>query len=379
MMNDNNYEQNSYNQPDPNYQADLNNDINNNTATNYEDPTISPVYDNGYSQTPVYMEHVLYSEDTIISEAKRNKSKKVIWGFITFIIFLVSIFLILTYREEIAKFVNSISKPKVELTQFSANDYYKEVDYDYVQISKDFSIKNYQHLLNAYYTILNSGAASFILKCDDKYKDCLNDVNELANNKLALSNINSFVHPYNTFASLETEYDSFGKIKLNISKAYNRDQIKVVEGKVKNIIAQVTNPAQTHQQNIRAIHDYIVNNTTYDKEKSNTGQSPHESSIAYGPLIQGYALCGGYTDAMAIFLDYYNIKNYKVISENHIWNALVIDGKWYHLDLTWDDPVMSDGSNMLQHKFFLIDDKQLAAVQEDQHFYDKDVFSEVSK
>ncbi len=340
--------------------------------------TTPAVYDNGYSQTPTYLENVSEENDPIVEKAKTNKTKKFIWGFFKFILFLVSVFLILTYREEIAKFVNSISKPKVQMTKFKPNDYYKEVDYDYVQITKDFSIKNYQHLLNAYYTILNGEDTTFILKCDESYKKCLDDVNELANNKLALSNMNSFVHPYNTFSSLETEFDTFGKITIKISKAYNRDQIKKIEEKVKNIIATVTDPAKTHQQNIRALHDYIINNTVYDKQKSNTGQSNHESSIAYGPLIQGYALCGGYTDAMAIFLDYYNIKNYKVISENHIWNALLLDGKWYHLDLTWDDPVMSDGTNYLQHKFFLIDDKQLSAVQEDQHFYEKEVFTEVA-
>ena len=94
-------------------------------------------------------------------------------------------------------------------------------------------------------------------------------------------------------------------------------------------------------------------------------------------LLQGYGLCGGYTDAMAIFLDYFDIPNYKVISENHVWNAVYLDGKWYHLDVTWDDPVMKDGSDALEYSFFLITTKQLQEEESNQHQFDISVFSEV--
>ena len=82
---------------------------------------------------------------------------------------------------------------------------------------------------------------------------------------------------------------------------------------------------------------------------------------------------------MAIFLDYYDIPNYKVISENHIWNAVYLNNKWYHLDLTWDDPVMKDGSNTLEYTFFLITTKELEEQATNQHIFNKSVFSEVAK
>ena len=77
------------------------------------------------------------------------------------------------------------------------------------------------------------------------------------------------------------------------------------------------------------------------------------------PLGEGKGICGGYTDAMALFLDKMGITNYKIASENHIWNLVYIDGSWKHLDLTWDDPVSTDGTDYLQHKYFLITTKQL--------------------
>ena len=82
---------------------------------------------------------------------------------------------------------------------------------------------------------------------------------------------------------------------------------------------------------------------------------------------------------MAIFLDRYNIPNFKIISENHIWNAVYLDGNWYHLDLTWDDPVTSDKSDVLEYNFFLITTDELEQLKTNQHVYDKTVFSELTK
>ena len=80
---------------------------------------------------------------------------------------------------------------------------------------------------------------------------------------------------------------------------------------------------------------------------------------------------------MAIILDKFNIPNFKIISQNHIWNAVKIDGKWYHLDLTWDDPVTSDGSDVLEYNFFLITTKELENLEKTQHVFDQSVFKEM--
>ena len=80
---------------------------------------------------------------------------------------------------------------------------------------------------------------------------------------------------------------------------------------------------------------------------------------------------------MAIFLNYYNIPNFKVVSSNHIWNAVYLDGNWYHLDLTWDDPVIVDGSDTLEYTFFLITTDELEELETNQHVFDRKVFSEL--
>lgn len=44
----------------------------------------------------------------------------------------------------------------------------------------------------------------------------------------------------------------------------------------------------------------------------------------------------------------------------HAWNLVNVDGKLYHIDTTWDDPVASDIRDLLRYKYFLIDDQTMS-------------------
>ena len=85
-------------------------------------------------------------------------------------------------------------------------------------------------------------------------------------------------------------------------------------------------------------------------------------------MIQGYGTCNGYADAMAIFLDY------KISNDEHIWNLVYLDGKWYHLDLTWDDPISE--TNINRDTYFLITTKTLEELNDGTHNFDKKIYSE---
>ena len=134
---------------------------------------------------------------------------------------------------------------------------------------------------------------------------------------------------------------------------------------------------------IYAFHDYIINNSkydeNYDKELAQGITPTYHSASAIGPLFEGYAICSGYTDTMALVLDKLGIKNFKVTSDTHVWNALYINGEWLNLDLTWDDPVSEDRTqNNLLHKFFLIDTNTLESFQISDHNYNKSVYLELN-
>ena len=259
-----------------------------------------------------------------------------------------------------------------------SNDYKRNYDFDYVKLTDNFNPSSYQDLLNIYYTVLNSGTDSFSFYCPDDYDNCLDEVDTLANDQKTLSTINNFVHPFNSFKHLETSYDDYGKVTLSIDHIYNNSEIKLIKAKVKEIEKNIWNNSMSKEDKIKEAHNYIINNSKYDQDRSDNNVVKYKSDTAYGTLLEGYSLCGGYTDAMELFLEDLNIKSYKIASENHVWNAVNLNNLWYHLDLTWDDPITTDGSDILEYNFFLITTEELDALEAEQHNYDRNIYKEVA-
>ena len=259
------------------------------------------------------------------------------------------------------------------------NQYYRDYDFDFVQNTDKLEPTNRQELLNTFYTIINSGEEEFTFYCPDSYSSCLDEVEQIANDQDLLSHINNFVHPYNGFNHIETQYDSLGKVTVYIKKSYSKKQIQELESKIDELSQELILPGDSDINNIRRVHDYIINHSIYDSNRSDYNITTYNSDIAYGPLFQGYGICGGYTDAMELFLEEMGIKSYKISSDQHVWNAVYLDGKWVHLDLTWDDPVVSSGENLLEHNFFLIDTSTLLALEQTEHIFDQNIYSELKE
>ncbi len=300
--------------------------------------------------------------------------------FFTLGLLCISLGIIYLYKNDITRvykktFINKSTK----VTLDKKNKYYKNESFNYVQITNDFTPKNKQDLYNIYYTAINAGKKEFTFYCNEEYKDCLNEVKYLANNQLTLSNINNYVNPFNGFKHIETTYDTAGKVTINVYHTYQTEDIEAVRTKINEIESNFKDDSLSTIDQIRKYHDYIIDNTVYDSARSDKGEANYKSDTAYGSLIQGYSLCGGYTDAMALILDDMGVTNYKVSTDNHIWNAVKLNNKWYHLDLTWDDPVTNDGTNLIEHDFFLISTEELKKIEPLEHNFDEEVFSELKQ
>lgn len=297
----------------------------------------------------------------------------------TVAVLLVILGVVLQFRDTILIQIDNIINSKKVVTLENRNDYYRNYDFNFVQNTDNFSPQNRQDILNIYYTAINSGKESFTFYCPKEYSGCVKEVEALAENQTLLSDINNFVHPFNGFNHIETEYDSIGRVTINIIKSYDDEQIEEINKKIDLLYPSIINENLSDKDKIKAVHDYIINNTNYDSDRSDKNIINYNSDIAYGPLFQGYAICGGYTDLMELFLERLHIKSYKVSSEKHVWNAVNLDGHWYHLDLTWDDPVTSDNQQLLEHEFFLITDSRLKELEKSEHVYDYSVYSELKE
>lgn len=295
---------------------------------------------------------------------------------ITFI-FLVGVLLAtFTYRDDIVNYLVTKVRNQSEVNLEYKNSYFLDYNFEYVTNVNEFNIKNKDDLLDLYYTVINSGVSNFEFYCPQEYVDCINDVINIANNQDDLSNINGFVHPFNSFDTVETSYDSFGRVRLSIIKTYTDLEIVEINKRVQEIINEKVKDETDPKKIIKILHDYIINNTKYDKERTDNNVIKYSSNTAYGVLFEGYGICSGYADTIALFLNHYNIPNYKVVSENHVWNAVYLDNNWYHLDLTWDDPVTSNGSNLRLEKFLLISNEQLNSYNTGYHNFDENVYLE---
>ena len=299
--------------------------------------------------------------------------KKMIKLFLILGIFVLSI----TFKDEISKFVvNNIFKVKRKSDIIENNKYASNNSYAFIKITNNFAPQSKEDILNIYYTIINSGMTDFTFYCSKEYQDCINDVDYISNNQVLLSNINNFVPIYNSFSNIETEFDNLGKITIHITHSYQTDDINTLNVKVEEIIKELNLNELNIEDKIKVIHDYIINNTKYDVGRSDNKITTYHSDTAYGALIEHYAICGGYADSMKLFLDYLNIPNYKISSENHIWNLVYVNNKWYHLDLTWDDPVTSNGDDVLEYDYFLITTDELKNIETDQHTIDTSIYIE---
>lgn len=260
------------------------------------------------------------------------------------------------------------------------NEYYLEDNFNYVDNYTSMGISNKIELINFIYYALNSGISSTERYIDRSYSNYQNDIDMLTINngegfKETISLLNNFVHPYNSSNNIKLTYGGDYTIGIAINKAYSNDDIAAINEIVDKVIKEKLNNNMPTKEKIKIIHDYIIDNAEYDKLKyENKNDTTYKSNTAYGVLVQGYGTCNGYADAMAIFLDKLNIINYKISNSEHIWNLVYLDGKWYHLDLTWDDPI-SD-VNINRDTYFLITTSELEELNDGTHKFDKSIYTE---
>lgn len=300
----------------------------------------------------------------------------------TTLVLILMFALTIIYYEDIVRYIMYNFVYRNELKYDDENQYARNENWLFVQKTDDFEPKDRQDILNIIYTALDNGWEDFTFFCPKEYEKCIDDVEDITNNSTLISNINNFIGTYNSYNKITVNINNFGRINIVVDRLYSDEIIEKTKSKVDEIYYSLVTKDMSLNQKLKVIHDYIINNTVYDDERSDEIKAgkvtdlKHSSNIAYGPLFTGKAICGGYTDTMALFLDKLGLKNYKISSSNHIWNFVLIDNEWKHLDLTWDDPVVDTGENIVIDTFFLISTNDLNSKETTQHEFDTTIFKE---
>ena len=293
---------------------------------------------------------------------------------LVFTIILLSLILLVYLKiDEITDFFTGFMSDEKTVEVKEKNEYARDFDYVKFQNDDEFIPVDKESILNIFYNIFNDGYDEFTFYCPSEYEDCIDDVKTIANDNVLLSKVNDYVHPFNSFKNLNTKVSGNGTVSISVSKNYTSNEIEELNKRVSDILYELNiDDLSDNIEKIRSIHNYIIKNVEYDEEMANNNTSSYRSNTAYGALVQGYAICTGYSDAMALFLDKLDIPNIKISSDEHVWNLVYLDGNWVHLDLTWNDT----NNPRYQMSYFLIDTDTLFKLDPEEHLFDESFYLE---
>ncbi len=155
-------------------------------------------------------------------------------------------------------------------------------------------------------------------------------------------------------------------IIYRLSDAECETKIQALENAKIAAVASIRRSDDEYSKALK-IHDHIVKNCKYI-----TGEDQMFSSTAYGCLVEGKANCEGYAKAFDLLARECGLRSILVTGvtdtgENHAWNQLEVNGKWYNLDVTWDD---TDIAGDVRRAYFLCSDDDFGST----HTADKENF-----
>ncbi|MBQ7173245.1 MAG: hypothetical protein IJR88_03930 [Clostridia bacterium] len=161
-------------------------------------------------------------------------------------------------------------------------------------------------------------------------------------------------HPEYFWLTSNYEYSYSGTEIREVTPSYYFSSSELASAKEKfsaaaNEILAGLSSSMTDFEKELFIHDAIVKSNTYDESH----KAPVNHS-AYSALVLGCSVCDGYSKLFHYFMARAGILSVNLIgysNELHSWDAVKLDGDWYMVDPTWDDPT-GHGENTVQHTYF---------------------------
>jgi len=141
----------------------------------------------------------------------------------------------------------------------------------------------------------------------------------------------------------------------------NRSDLSETEEQVYDflagIIAETGAAAKSRVEAVKALHDYLVLHLRYDLNYQSISHTPE------GVMKNKTAVCDGYTRTMNLLLRFVGIDSLYLSGTGnggaHSWNLVKMEDGWYHLDVTWDDPI-PDVPGRVGYHYFLKNDADMA-------------------
>lgn len=172
------------------------------------------------------------------------------------------------------------------------------------------------------------------------------------------------------FFYLESDYKYYYKEQLGVRYVTRLvpyyDNIATIEERrtiykqEMNKILQMVDSSWSDLEKIVFLHDYLAQNYEYD--------SSYTIYDAYNFLTEKTGVCMAYSLVYKGLLEQLGIECTTAISEsmNHMWNLVKVNDKWYHVDVTWDDPV-DDDLGLANHNYLLLSDAEISSSEKNHY------------
>lgn len=165
----------------------------------------------------------------------------------------------------------------------------------------------------------------------------------------------------NQFSYIDAETTQI-QLYSSLSPGEISDKSEKLITAIENIINKIPSGLGEFERELK-IHDLLLEGCTYNEEVESTSEDWRPFSI-YGALVEGSAVCEGYSRAMQYLLSIFGIECNTVNGTGggnpHQWNIVKIGGQWYHLDATWDDTT-TDG---IYYGYFNLSDSLISVDHE---------------
>lgn len=148
-----------------------------------------------------------------------------------------------------------------------------------------------------------------------------------------------------------------------MSAAETQNYFAAIDNEIAQITGQVTGNMPEEQKAL-LVHDYFVCNYEYDYARAANGTMPEESYRSGGLFYDKIGVCQAYAYGYQYIMNRLGMECYVTTSDEmvHAWNILNVDGAYYHVDCTWDDPV-PDRFGGAYHGYFLVSDQAIQSVR----------------
>lgn len=171
----------------------------------------------------------------------------------------------------------------------------------------------------------------------------------------------SFSYKYSNDGYITTIIPSYKMTADEVSEAQ-----RYIDAELNNIAARLTSD-MTDFEKVLAVHDYIIDNYTYDV-RVYYGNNDEVRSIDRF-VKEKTGVCEAYSVFFKYVMNALGMDCETVPSDYsaHMWNKVKVDGEWYNIDLTQDDPILGDEylpylSDQAFHQYFLLTDEEIMEV-----------------